>query len=69
MFGEEDVIRERNYTTTVKCTSTVATLFVIKVDEFFLRFQRDEKTWKIITQRIMNKDEETKKIIIAAARS
>jgi len=49
MFGEEDVVNDRKYTTTVRCTSTVASLFAIKKEEFFNRFQRDDKSWKIIS--------------------
>mmetsp|Transcript_29545 Transcript_29545/g.45014 ORF Transcript_29545/g.45014 Transcript_29545/m.45014 type:complete len:88 (+) Transcript_29545:2062-2325(+) len=67
MFGEEDVINERKYTTSVRCTSTMATVFCVKAEEFFARFQRDDRTWKTITQRILKKDEETKKNIIKAA--
>lgn len=34
MFGEEDVITERNYTTTLKCLTANGAVYCIKADEF-----------------------------------
>jgi len=61
MFGEEDTINERNYTTTMRCLTANAIVYCIRAEEFFQRLGRDEKTWKLITQRIRDKDVQTKK--------
>jgi CRP-like cAMP-binding protein len=62
MFGEEDVINCRLYTTTVKClTNTV--IFEIKADEFISKFGREEKAWQFILSRVKAKDKETIDII------
>ena len=48
MLGQEDVIDERSYTTTVKCLSTEGALFSIKTQEFIRKLGNDERTWNII---------------------
>lgn len=45
IFGHEDVVNMRNYTTTVKCLSNEAALFVCKADEFYHKVNTDEKAW------------------------
>lgn len=60
MLGEEDVVNNRNYTTTVKCLSTSATLLAIKADEFIIKFGKDNSTWKQVVERVYCKDLETK---------
>ena len=67
MIGEEDVLNDRNCTTTVKCISTTAEVFCIKAEEFMIKLGRDDKTWKTITNRVISKDEETKMKIKKAA--
>jgi hypothetical protein len=52
MFGEEDVINERNYTTTMKCLTANCIVYCIKKEEFLHKLGRDEKTWSSITSRI-----------------
>lgn len=69
MIGEEDVLNDRNCTTTVKCISTNAEVFCIKAEEFMIKLGRDDKTWKTITNRVISKDEETKMKIKKAAQS
>lgn len=69
MIGEEDVLNDRNCTTTVKCISTHAEVFCIKAEEFMIKLGRDDKTWKTITNRVISKDEETKMKIKKAAQS
>ena len=61
MFGEEDVINERAYTTSVKCITATGSVYCIKSEEFFQRLGRDEKTWRKIVERIRQKDIETKR--------
>ena len=60
MFGNEDVLRGRNYTTTVRCLSTkAAQLYCIKAEEFNFRMSRDDKTWKMQHSMIQEKDDST----------
>ena len=56
IFGEEDVINGRNYTTTVRCSSSSAILYQIKAKEFISKLYRDEKSFKQINLRIIDKD-------------
>lgn len=60
MFGDEDIINNRNYTTTVRCLSTNASLYCIKADEFINKFGKDEKTWKMVVDRACKRDANTK---------
>ena len=60
MFGDEDIANNRSYTTTVKCISTYASLYCIKAEEFLMKFGKDEKTWKMVVERVMQKDDSTK---------
>ena len=48
MLGQEDVINERNYTTSVKCLSAEGALFSIKRQEFIHKLGNDERTWDVI---------------------
>ena len=66
MFGQEDVVNKRLYTTTVRCVSNEAHAYVINNKEFFYRFGKDEKTWKAILSLSLEKDSHTKKKIILA---
>ena len=66
MFGQEDVVNKRLYTTTVRCVSNEAHVYVINNKEFFYRFGKDEKTWKAILSLSLEKDSHTKKKIILA---
>lgn len=62
-MGEEDVVNNRTYTATVKCLSTKATLLMINAEEFIIKFGKDDVTWKMITERVLNKDIATKSTI------
>ena len=68
MFGEEDVINGRRYTTTVRCSSSTAVLYQIKAKEFIQKLYRDEKTFKQINQRIIDKDKQTFEKLKSAAK-
>ena len=59
MFGEEDAINDRQYTTSVTCISGNATVYCIKTEEFIQKFRQNESTWKLIEERIDDKDTET----------
>jgi hypothetical protein len=48
MFGEDDVIFERNYTTSIICRSNLGQVFAIKVQEFFRKLKANDECWKII---------------------
>lgn len=67
MVGEEDVLNDRHYTTTVTCLTNTAEVFCIKSEEFMLKLGKDERTWRTITNRVLDKDEETKVRIRRAA--
>lgn len=51
MFGEEDIINDRECTTTVVCNSTEATVYSIKAEEFIIRMGINN-TWDIISARV-----------------
>ena len=63
IFGQEDVINMREYTTSVKCLSTNASVYCIKSDEFFARLSKDDKTWNQIIDLSYAKDLRSKKYI------
>ena len=46
MFGEEDVVNNRNYTTTVRCISTSAVIYCIKAEEFLLKLSKEDNSWQ-----------------------
>jgi CRP-like cAMP-binding protein len=41
IFGEEDIINERNYTTTVKCISSTGVIYVLSNEHFYENFQKN----------------------------
>ena len=57
MFGEDDLIHEREYTTTVICRSNVGQVFAIKASEFLRRLKSNEECWKVILQQVQLKDQ------------
>ena len=52
VFGEEDVLNNRKYSTTVKCLSHEATCFQIKAEEFNYRMSKDKETWAYLKKKI-----------------
>ena len=60
MFGDEDIINNRHYTTTVRCLSTTASLYCIKAEEFISRFGKDDRTWTMVVERAYKRDQATK---------
>ena len=41
-------MNERNYTLSLKCTTSDGSLYAISQDDFFSPMKRDEKAWKIL---------------------
>ena len=60
MFGEADVTNLRAYTTSVKCISSSAVVYCIKSEVFLIKFGKDEKTWKMLIDRILKRDHQIK---------
>ena len=60
MIGSEDVIKNRKYSTTVKCISNSAVLYQIKAEEFIFRLSKEEKVWSILQEMSSEKDNFTK---------
>lgn len=56
MFGEEDVLAERNYSSTVVCKSNTAEAYCIKNAEFFRKMKANNESWKIIVFMSMAKE-------------
>lgn len=48
IFGEEDVLSERNYTKTVVSKSDKGLLYCMKAAEFYRRLKANDECWKII---------------------
>lgn len=48
MLGHEDVMAKREYTTTVVCKSSYASLYVCNADAFHNLLSKDEKALKTI---------------------
>lgn len=46
IFGQEDVLSNRNYTTSVQCVSMNAAVYCMKAEEFNYRMAKDERVWK-----------------------
>ena len=46
MFGHEDIVAGRNYTTSVACQTLNGSLYSITAKEFVNKF--NQQTWKII---------------------
>jgi hypothetical protein len=58
MFGDDDVVQERPYTSTVVCRSNQGTVFCIKSHEFFRKLRSNEECWKIILNQVRNKEKQ-----------
>ena len=60
MLGHEDVINDRNYTTSVKCQSFEGTVFAIKADEFLAKMNANQLTWDLLLSMTDERDKMTK---------
>ena len=56
VFGHEDLMASRKYSTTVRCLSNEGLLYRCKAEEFLARVSRDDMTWKILNYISTNKD-------------
>ena len=56
MFGEEDILSNRNYSTTVVCKSSIGDVFCIKNAEFYRKLKINIESWKIIVLNAMAKE-------------
>ena len=63
LIGTEDVINQRNYSTTIKCTTTSGSLYTLKTEDFHFWIGKNEKTMKMIKELSNEKDQITKKKI------
>lgn len=58
MIGFSDLIADRNYTTSVKCTSHKGSVLEIKAEEFKQRLRNDTQTWNFLTQYSKDRDKD-----------
>jgi hypothetical protein len=55
IFGEEDAVFERPYSTSVICRSNQGFVFMIKSAEFTKKMRGNEESWRVITTNIKKK--------------
>ena len=58
MFGEEDVLVERPYTTSVTCMSNTGSCYAMKSSEFFRKLKGNEESWKAIKRYSKTKEKD-----------
>ena len=59
IVGLEDALKNRAYTHSMKCVSAVGSVYRIKLEDFNVKMQRDEKTWQLIHSIADQKDVST----------
>ena len=65
LFGEEDAISNRNYTSTVRCISSTGVVLRVKKQDFIQKFGKFDQTWNVIIDRVQSKDMDTmQKLVI-----
>lgn len=62
MFGDEDVLFNRNYSSTVTCRSYGGELYAMKKPDF-AKLQNNDETWKKITSKCIKQETMQKKWI------
>ena len=67
LLGHEDVINDRNYTTSVKCISLEGSVFEIKAEEFLSNMSKMEKSFNYLLQLADERDKMTKGKIISSS--
>ena len=60
IFGHEDVLFERKYTTTAKCISNQAIFYACKAEWFRSLVKKDDKSFDILTNISKAKNENMK---------
>ena len=66
-LGAEDVLNQRNFTTTARCTSATATVYTLKTDDFFFWVGKNERTMRMMNEMFFQRDSDTKQKIRKAA--
>lgn len=56
IFGHDDVINDRPYTTSVKCVSNNGRLYVISAHEFYFKMKKDDFCWRKLNNIIDDHD-------------
>lgn len=69
IIGHEDVLTNRNYTTTVKSVSNDAVLYYCNKEEFNALMKRDDKTWQLLMDMCNQKDLNTRMKITKARKT
>lgn len=49
LFGEDDVLHNRNRLGTVYCKSNSGLLYAMKVQEFYRKFKGNDEMWNTVT--------------------
>lgn len=60
VLGHEDVMNDRNYTTSVKCQSHEGTVFAMRSDEFLANMAKNERAWSCLHAMSDERDKITK---------
>lgn len=60
LFGHDDVMAGRRYSTTVQCVSSEGTLYCIKAADFFYKMGKDERTWSTLQEMCKQQDTKNK---------
>lgn len=64
VIGEEDAIKDRVYSTTITCTSQIATLYKISIQHFHKAVKdADGETWNKFEKNALQKEVNTLKIM------
>ena len=69
MIGEEDVLTQRPYSTTITCKSNTGELLSMRSSEFFKKLKPNLDCWKVIVLTAMSKERAIFKRIQSMQRS
>ena len=59
MFGDDDLVFERPYSSTLICRSNVGVVFCMRACEFFKKLRGNDDCWKLILKQVEVKEKET----------
>jgi len=51
MLGEEDAVKMRDYSSTVKCYSEKGILLAMKIQDFYQKIKANGDTWSLIKNK------------------
>ena len=57
IFGHEDIMNQRNYTTSVKSVSNDSELYCCSANDFHYFMHKDDRTWGKLTKMVTSRDE------------